>query len=52
MKQLLNFKGTYGRISEFEIGKKQPSIPVLLSYARVANLTLEEIVDDELEPNI
>ena len=49
MKRLLNFKGAYGRISEFELGKRQPTIPVLLSYARVAQVPLEEIVDDELE---
>jgi len=33
MKQLLNFKGDYGRVSEWELGKRQPTIPVLLSYA-------------------
>lgn len=52
MKQLLNFKGDYGRISEFELGKRQPTIPVLLSYARVAQVPLEEIVDDERELTI
>ena len=49
MKRLLNFKGQYGRISEYELGKRQPTITVLLSYARAANIPLEQIVDDELE---
>ena len=52
MKRLLNFKGDYGRVSEWELGKRQPTIPVLLSYARVAQVPLEEIVDDDLELNI
>ncbi len=45
----LNFKGHYGRISEYELGKRQPSVSTLLLYARAAGLRLEEIVDDELE---
>jgi transcriptional regulator with XRE-family HTH domain len=49
MKQLLNFDGHYGRISEFELGKRIPSTMVLLAYARAAGIALEEIIDDELE---
>lgn len=49
MKRLLNFKGYYGRISEYEIGRRQPTILVLLAYARAAKVPLEQIVDDKLE---
>jgi transcriptional regulator with XRE-family HTH domain len=49
MKQLLNFKGPYSRISEFEIGRRMPPLKVLLSYARAARIPLEEIVDDDRE---
>jgi transcriptional regulator with XRE-family HTH domain len=49
MVQRLKFKGHYGRISEYELGKRQPSISTLLRYARAAGIRLEEIVDDELE---
>ena len=49
MKRLLNFKGYYGRISEYEIGRRQLTILVLLSYARIAKVPLEEIVDDDME---
>lgn len=38
-----------GHISEFEIGKREPCLPVLLRYARVAGVSLETIVDDELD---
>lgn len=49
MKQRLNYKGHYGRVSEWELGKRIPSIMVLLSYARAAGIPLEAIVDDDLE---
>ena len=39
----------YRRISEFELGYAEPPLPVLLQYARVAHVHMEDIVDDELE---
>lgn len=39
----------YHRISEYESGRREPSLWVLLAYARVAGLHLEVIVDDNLE---
>ena len=39
----------YRRISEFERGDAEPPLPVLLQYARVARVHMEDIVDDELE---
>ena len=35
------------RISEYETGKRQPSLLILLAYGRVAKVHLESIVDDE-----
>jgi transcriptional regulator with XRE-family HTH domain len=52
MLRKLNLKCCYGRISEFERGKRFPSVPTLLSYARAARIPLEEIVDDEMELSI
>lgn len=49
MKERLKFAGHYGRISEYELGKRQPSVTTLLLYARAARLSMEELVDDELE---
>ncbi len=49
MKHLLKFNSPYGRISEYERGKRIPTILTLLAYARVAKIPLEQIVDDELE---
>jgi transcriptional regulator with XRE-family HTH domain len=36
-------------ISDFENGKREPQLSVLLRYARVANVWLDVIVDDELD---
>ena len=39
----------YGRISEYERGKRQPSLWVLLAYARVAGIHLEDLIDDAID---
>src|SRR4051794_3758783 len=39
----------YARVSEFELGKNEPPLKVLLQYAYVAGVHLEDIVDDELD---
>jgi transcriptional regulator with XRE-family HTH domain len=36
-------------ISAFERGVREPSLPVLLQYARVANVWMDILVDDELD---
>lgn len=39
----------YHRISEFESGKGEPSLPILLRYARVAGVCVDVLIDDELD---
>ena len=39
----------YGRISEYEGGKREPTLMMILQYARVAGVHIEDIVDDELD---
>jgi transcriptional regulator with XRE-family HTH domain len=36
-------------ISAYERDKREPNLIDLLSYARIAKVTVEEIIDDELE---
>jgi transcriptional regulator with XRE-family HTH domain len=36
-------------ISQYERGDRVPSPPVLLAYARLANVDLEVLIDDELD---
>lgn len=39
-------------VSQFETGKREPSLLVLLRYARAANVSVEVLIDDELDlPN-
>lgn len=49
MAQRISFPGYYSRISEFEKGRRQPNVLVLMAYARAAKIPLENIVDDEIE---
>jgi transcriptional regulator with XRE-family HTH domain len=39
----------YSRISEFESGKGEPSLPLLLQYARVAGVSMESLADDNMD---
>jgi transcriptional regulator with XRE-family HTH domain len=37
------------QISQYETGAREPPLEILLQYARLANLYLEVLVDDELD---
>ncbi|HEV3469304.1 MAG TPA: helix-turn-helix transcriptional regulator [Pyrinomonadaceae bacterium] len=37
------------RISDYETGKNEPPLPVLLAYARLAGVCVEALIDDELD---
>jgi transcriptional regulator with XRE-family HTH domain len=39
----------YSRISEFESGKGEPSLLILLEYAQVAGVCVDVLINDELE---
>jgi len=39
----------YQRISEYELGKREPLLVVLLQYARVAGIHVEVLIDDEMD---
>jgi transcriptional regulator with XRE-family HTH domain len=36
-------------VSGYEIGTREPPIPVLLKYARIAGVPMEALADDDLE---
>jgi transcriptional regulator with XRE-family HTH domain len=38
-----------GHIWEFENGKREPHLLVLLEYAKMAGISVDRIIDDELE---
>ena len=39
----------YHSISKYELDKNEPPLVVLLQYARLANVYMETLVDDELD---
>ncbi len=36
-------------VSAFELGTREPSLPHLLRYARTAGMTVDVLIDDELD---
>jgi transcriptional regulator with XRE-family HTH domain len=43
---------TQSKISEFESGKRDPSLLILLRYSRLAGVHMEDLVDDKTDlPN-
>ena len=41
-----------GDISNYELGKSEPPLVILLRYARLANVILDVLIDDEMDlPN-
>lgn len=47
----LGLADEFGRnyISAFELGAREPPLPVLLAYARAANVIVDALIDDELD---
>lgn len=37
------------RISSYELGTREPPLPVLLAYARAANVYVDALVDDDID---
>lgn len=40
---------TQSRISGYELGTREPSLPTLLRYARTVGISTDVLIDDELE---
>ena len=53
LKQLDLDEGSFrSSISGYELGTREPPLPILLSYARVAGVYVDVLIDDELDlPN-
>ena len=39
----------YARISEYELGQREPPLMTILAYARLAGVHVEDLIDDELD---
>jgi len=40
---------SYNQISRYESGDREPPLRILLQYARVANVSTDVLIDDELD---
>lgn len=40
---------SYKKISDYERGEREPSLLIILRYARVANVSTDVLIDDELD---
>ena len=38
-----------GTISNYELGSREPALPLLLKYARLANVPVEFLIDDKID---
>lgn len=36
-------------VSGYELGKREPPLPVLLEFARIANVYVDALIDDEID---
>lgn len=45
----LNDVLTQSRISGYELGTREPSLPTLLMYARLAGISTDVLIDDEID---
>ena len=45
----LSQKPQYGRVSEFERGRRTPNLLTLLDYARLGGIHIDDLVDDAIE---
>ncbi|MDX6529571.1 MAG: hypothetical protein QOH41_1861 [Blastocatellia bacterium] len=48
MARLLDLKQTYTVVSSFESGRREPDLIILLRYARLARVPVENLIDDKL----
>ena len=49
MIERLGVELTQNRISEYETGKGEPPLPILLLYARAVNISTDVLIDDEID---
>jgi transcriptional regulator with XRE-family HTH domain len=48
MARALELKVHYSAVSNFELGTREPDLIVVMRYARLAGISMETIVDDQM----
>jgi transcriptional regulator with XRE-family HTH domain len=49
MARLLKIPPSSSRISQYETGLREPNLMVILAYARAGDVTVEQLIDDDLD---
>lgn len=49
MATALGLKIHYAAVSHYELGTREPSLEIVLKYARLAGIPMEVLVDDNLD---
>ena len=45
----LGLKVDYSAVSQYELGRREPPLPVLLKYARLVGISTDVLIDDKLD---
>ena len=49
MWRTLNLAADYTAVAQYELGTREPPLPVLLKYAQLAGITTDLLIDDEMD---
>ena len=49
MSKRLGLKVDYSAVSQYELGTREPPLPTLLKYARLAGISTDVLIDDKLD---
>jgi transcriptional regulator with XRE-family HTH domain len=49
MWRALDLTPDYTAVAQYELGTREPPLPVLLKYARLAGITTDLLIDDEMD---
>ena len=49
MARALGLKTHYSAVSQYELGTREPSLEVLLKYSRLAGISTDVLIDDNLD---
>ena len=48
MSKALGLRVDYSAVSQYELGTREPPLPILLKYARLAGISTDVLIDDDL----
>jgi len=49
MSKALGLKVDYSAVSQYELGTREPSLLIVLKYARLSGIPMETLIDDKMK---